>query len=62
MNPLETSGPTSEAMNAFFEGSISSVTMQDIDTATYTLDHSPDRVSFERKIVRDNRPSNIFRQ
>ena len=62
MNPLESSGPTSEAMNAFFEGSLTSVTMQDIDTATITLDHSPDRVSYERKVVHDNRPSNIFKQ
>ena len=70
-NPLNSSGPTSEAMNAFFEGSLTSVyqtevpstvTMQDVDTATITLDNSPDRVSLEKRIIHDNQPPKIFKQ
>ena len=70
-NPLESSGPTSEAMQAFFEGSLTSanqtdlpsfVTMQDIDTATITLEHSPDRTSLQKRIIHDNQPPTIFKQ
>ena len=70
-NPLESSGPTSEAMQAFFEGSLTSanqtdlpsfVTMQDIDSATITLEHSPDRTSLQKRIIHDNQPPTIFKQ